>query len=160
MNKNTPSLCLNTNSSQVNQDILSIFWWILALVLNADKKATKSLKFNPSTILSSLWRNPQSQAMQHHIKFINFMWILEIRDILTALPSNFITWERGFIANSGTDKNSSAEMNPFAFRSSWQNLSYKDTISCWETAYMPKKKQITQYQIKEAQLNTKTRGNS
>lgn len=43
------------------------------------------------------------------------------------------TWERGFIANSGTDKNSSAKMYPFEFRSSWQNLWYSDTISCCVT---------------------------
>lgn len=43
------------------------------------------------------------------------------------------TWESGFNANSGTDKNSSDEMNPFAFLSNWQNLLYRDTISCWVT---------------------------
>lgn len=51
------------------------------------------------------------------------------------------TWESGFMANSGTDKNSSAEINPLALRSSWQNLWYNDTISCWETEFE------TQFQI-------------
>uniref|UniRef100_A0A2P2KDE0 Calcineurin subunit B-like n=1 Tax=Rhizophora mucronata TaxID=61149 RepID=A0A2P2KDE0_RHIMU len=33
----------------------SIFWCNVARGLNADKNATKSLKFNPSTILKNLW---------------------------------------------------------------------------------------------------------
>lgn len=33
----------------------SIFWSRVACGLNAERNATKSLKFNPSTILSNLW---------------------------------------------------------------------------------------------------------
>lgn len=102
-------------------ELHSIFRWVLALALNADKNATKSLKFNPSTILSSLC----SKSTVHFLH--SEIWYM------SCLMFRYDTWDRGFIANSGTDRNSSDEMNPFAFLSSWQNLLYRDTISCCET---------------------------
>jgi hypothetical protein len=35
------------------------------------------------------------------------------------------------------ERNSSSEMKPLALRSSWQNRSYRDTISCCETVQEP-----------------------
>jgi hypothetical protein len=62
------------------------------------------------------------------------------RDKMTSISLSarkilvFQTWDSGFTENSGTDKNSSAEIKPFPFRSNWQNRSYKEMISLWETA--------------------------
>lgn len=105
---------------------------ILALAVKADKKSTKSLKFKPSAILSSLYKDPTNSCFQHNI---NSNSTFKSPSINTNSSQN-ITWDRGFMANSGTDKNSSSEINPFAFRSNWQNLWYNDTISCWETEFV------------------------
>lgn len=60
------------------------------------------------------------------------------------------TWERGLTANSGMDKNSSAEMKPPPLRSSWQNLLYSDTISCWESMH---KNQINSSEVVDTTID-------
>lgn len=64
--------CYQTGSKQLEDCILyvhSILRWMLALALNADKNATKSLKFKPSTIFSTLWGIPKEKDK---LSFTNF----------------------------------------------------------------------------------------
>lgn len=136
----TPTLLANNYSrmfqSHAKRHLLSIFCGTVALALKADKSATKSLKFSPSAILSNLCKHQRITIRYSH----NISTRKQASKSTNHRLNNYMresTWESGFIANSGTDKNSSVDMNPLEFLSSWQNLLYRDTISCWVTMPPP-----------------------
>ena len=69
----------------------STLWWRLALVLKTDRRATKSLKFKPSNILSILWTHKKKPKKPRNfaptLKEIKERNVSsELRKILRFLP--------------------------------------------------------------------------
>lgn len=60
VNEKIPTILYTVGRGLMN--LHSIFWIIFALALKTDKNATKSLKFNPSTILSNLCKKHRQES--------------------------------------------------------------------------------------------------